>query len=314
MKAILGNIKLRYLTLLMVFTTCAVCLSACAKGASDASKSSVGGNLATSQTSSAKAGSDIKAVALSKSTGDLWLLAGGKLIGITEDGLDLDGIGDVTSIGTVSKPNLEAILSLEPDLVLLSGELSSHREIKEKCDEAGIKTISVTENSFDDYSKIMKELTDLTGHPENYTKNVTDVSDEIDDICKKVDQKSGKTYLAIRVSASKNKALKNDYFACDIFNDLGLTNVVTDDSELEDLSLEWIADVNPDYIFAVPMGDEEEALDGLKKSFESQPVWKELNAVKSDKVFVMPKDLFQYKPNASWAEAYKYAYGLIYDK
>ena len=48
MKAILGNIKSRYLTLLMVFTTCAVCLSACAKGASDASKSSVGGNLATS--------------------------------------------------------------------------------------------------------------------------------------------------------------------------------------------------------------------------------------------------------------------------
>ena len=57
-----------------------------------------------------------RVVALSRSIGDLWLLAGGTLSGITSDGLDLDGITkDCVSVGTISAPNAEAIMELQPD-------------------------------------------------------------------------------------------------------------------------------------------------------------------------------------------------------
>lgn len=255
-----------------------------------------------------------KVVALSKSIGDMWLLSGGELIGITEDGLDLSGVDGAVSVGTITKPSLEAILALEPDLVLLSSELSSHIEIKEKLDSSGIKTMAVTVNSFGDYSNAMKELMYLTGNGEKYGENVVKVSEKIDEICRKTDGETGGTYLAIRVSATKNKALKNDYFACEIFNNLGLSNVVRDSSELDELNVEWIAAQSPDYIFIVMQGEESEALESLEDAFSSQPVWNELKAVKEEKTFVLPKDLFQYKPNAAWGEAYEYAYGLIYDR
>lgn len=255
-----------------------------------------------------------KVVALSKSIGDMWLLSGGELIGITEDGLDLSGADGAVSVGTVTKPSLEAILALEPDLVLLSSELSSHLEIKEKLDSSGIKTVALTVNSFGDYSDAIKEMTELTGNAEKYEENVVEVSEKIDGICRNTDGKTGGTYLAIRVSATKNKALKNDYFACEIFNNLGLSNVVKDLSELDELNVEWIAAQSPDYIFIVMQGEESEALESLEDAFSSQPVWSELKAVKEEKVFVLPKDLFQYKPNAAWGDAYEYAYGLIYDR
>ncbi len=59
-------------------------------------------------------------VALSKSIADMWLLSGGTLKGVTEDAFELDGLNDgAESVGTISKPSTEAILSLKPDLVLL---------------------------------------------------------------------------------------------------------------------------------------------------------------------------------------------------
>ncbi|MBR1796516.1 MAG: ABC transporter substrate-binding protein [Clostridiales bacterium] len=253
-------------------------------------------------------------VALSKSIGDMWLLAGGTLKGITEDGLELEGASDVAVVGTVTQPNLEAILELEPDLVLVSAELSSHAEIKAELDNLGIDTIAVAVNSFDDYDSYMKTFAEFTGRADLYELNVTSIRNSIDEIISLVPSAGeGLTYLAIRVSATKNKVLKNDYFACGIFNDLGLNNVVTDNSELDEISAEWIAGADPDIIFVVLHGQEDEAMDSFTQAFESSAFWGELTAVSEGRVFVLPKDYFQYKPNALWADAYQYAYDLIYE-
>ena len=281
-----------------------------------------------------------RVLALSRSIGELWLLAGGELAGITEDGLDLDGIGHAVSIGTITKPSEEAVIALNPDLVLYSGELSSHQELAGKLEKMGIPALSITVDSFRDYADIMGSLTEMTGHPERYAENVEAVSKKIEQVIGKIPTTSDEesemawngesemasngesemasnpdsknSYLAIRVSATKNKALKNDYFACAIFNDLQLTNVVEDSGELDDLNLEAIAAADPDYIFVVLQGEEEEAKTSLRDAFADKPVWKELSAVKDGKFFILPKDLFQYKPNARWAEAYEYVFQLIY--
>ena len=65
-----------------------------------------------------------KTVAVSKSIADLWLLSGGSLVGTTEDAMELDGISDGTAvIGTLSHPEIEAVLALNPDLVLLTEDI-----------------------------------------------------------------------------------------------------------------------------------------------------------------------------------------------
>ena len=290
-------------------------------------------------------------VAVSKSIADLWLLAGGELSGTTEDAMELDGIGENTAVvGTLSRPNSEAILALEPDLVLLAVDIPAQKELKAELDEMGIRTIAIEIDSFEDYKACMKELTELTGRDDLYEQNAVQVGERIEAI--KADVQNGsskdsdsaagtqsqagtasdsdgsistdsqsdnavaadngsKTFLALRVSATKNKVLKDDYFACEIFRDFGLRNIAEDDSRIDELNIEAIVAANPDYIFIIPQGKESEAMESYKTQFESNEVWSSLDAVNRGRLYTMPKDYFQYKPNAQWDLAYEYVRDLL---
>lgn len=250
---------------------------------------------------------DSRVVALSRSVGELWLLAGGQLVGVTDDALDLEGLSeDATSIGSISHPSLEQVVALEPDLVMLTGDMPSHTELRTSLTEAAVPVLTVDIDSFDDYDAMMAVLTEVTGRSDLYEANVTKVRARIDDIIAHAAVPDRGSYLALRTSATKNKVLKSDYFACDMLNDLGMANVADDDSSLDDLSLEAIAKADPDWIFVIYQGDDDEAQKAFEEAFQSHPVWSQLSAVKQGRVMVLPKHLYQYKPNARWAEGYSY--------
>lgn len=250
-------------------------------------------------------------VAVSKSIGELWLLSGGRLSGITGDGMTLSGIGkDTVSIGTVSNPSLEAILSLKPDMVMLSEDIPSQNEMVSSLEDSGITVYPVDINSFADYQSMMKELIGMTGRKDLYQTNVSDVADRIEKIRKKADTLPQASCLALRISAAKSKALKEDSFITEILSDLHMKNLASDASALNELNTEAIAAMNPDYLFIVYGGEEEEAKSIFETRFASDPLWQNLTAVKENHVCHLPKDLFQYKPNARWDEAYEYIYEI----
>ena len=251
-----------------------------------------------------------RVVAVSKSIADLWLLSGGSLVGTTEDARELEGISDdITVIGSLTRPEIEAVLALDPDLVLLSEDIPAQKELKVELEDAGLTVMSIDINSFEDYMSCMNELTDLTGRKDLYDKNAVKIAERIDEI-KKLGVSKQKSFLAMRVSATKNKALKDDYFACEIFRDFGLVNVAQGGS-LDELNLEAIVAADPDYIFIIPQGRESEAMETYRTQFEENPVWSELKAVRENRLYVMPKDYFQYKPNAQWDLAYEYVQDLL---
>ena len=252
-------------------------------------------------------------VALSKSIADMWMLSGGTLSGVTEDALELDGISaDVVNVGTMHKPSTEAILALKPDLVLLSGELAAHEQLKAELDELSVNANLITVDTFEDYDNMIRMFSEMNGREDLYQKNVTDVKERIGSIISDAgDKYKGTSYLFIRASATKTKALKKDHFACNIMDNLGLSNIADDDSALNDLNIEEIALQDPDYIFVIFMGDDEEAAKSFSDEFESQAVFKELKAVKENRLVFLPKDLFHNKPNARWDEAYKYVCDIL---
>ncbi|MBQ7679042.1 MAG: ABC transporter substrate-binding protein [Butyrivibrio sp.] len=256
-----------------------------------------------------------RVVALSRSAGELWLLAGGTLAGITEDGLELEGISpDITLTGTNHKPNREAVIGLAPTLVLYSGSISAQTELASFLEEQGVETLSADMDSFADYDALMQTLCARTGRDDLYAGHVTDVAREIEAVRSQVAERGAAdaSYLALQISATKNKALKKDYFACEIFDDLGLHNIAEDASALNELSVEAVLAADPAYIFLIPMGTEEEARDSYEQAFAANPAWQSLSAVQADHVYDMPKELFRFKPGARWGEAYRYAFDLIY--
>ena len=254
-----------------------------------------------------------RVIALSKSNAELWVLAGGSLIATSDDALDIEGLNtDVVTLGDMDHVSLEAIAALNPDLLVLFSTDPAQKALGEAAEGIGLNVYYTNIDGFADYEKVMTAFTSKTGRSDLYQKNVKDVRSGIDEVIGKAsaDKLSG-TYLCLHVSATKQKVEKNDYFACEIFNDLGLTNIASDTSAFDELSLEAIVTADPDYIFVIPRGSEDKALAAFSESFSAQPVWENLSAVKENKYYLLSKDLFGLKPNAEWALAYQQAYELL---
>lgn len=246
-------------------------------------------------------------VACSRSLGEMWMLSGGELAGITDDGKDLGQ--KIKVVGTLMRPSVEEIIALKPSLVLLTGDIPTQQKVKKSLLDAHVKVKSVNVDNFQDYDKYMKVFTKMNKRSDLYEKNVFDVSKRIEAIKKKVNFKK-QTYLMLRVSSMKNKVLKNDYFACEIANDMNMVNIAQDDSALDDINVEEIMKKDPDYIFVVYQGEEKQAQEAYNK-IAAMPGWDQLSALKNKHVKVLPKNYFQFKPNAKWDKAYQYLYDYL---
>ena len=95
---------------------------------------------------------------------------------------------------------------------------------------------------------------------------------------------------------------------------LGCRNIADSDSSLlETLSLEAIVRADPDHIFIMTIGNGEAGLAKYETQLCSNPAWLELTAVKNGRVHILPKELFHYKPNVRWADAYGMLEDLLYE-
>lgn len=254
-----------------------------------------------------------RVIALSKSNAELWLLAGGKLLATSDDVRGTEGLNeDVLFLGDMDHVSLESIAALEPDLLILFSDEPAQKALGEAAAAIGIPVFGLDINTFRDYAGAMRELTLRTGREDLYERYVTGVEAGIEEAIAQAGSRfDGKTYLLLHVSATKSKAEKDNYFACEMLNNLGLQNIADDSAPWNELSMEAIVAADPDYILVVPRGDNQKALDGFREKFASGPVWPELTAVKEGRFHVLDKELFGLKPNARWAEAYRQLEGVL---
>ncbi len=261
---------------------------------------------------------NIDVVTMGASTTDLWLSIGGEVAGTTKDSLDDENLelkDDVYNVGSIMSPTYEVFLANTPDLVLLSANLSSHRELGELLNKTGIKTYYVDINSFEDYTFVMGELAKITGDESAYKQNVSNIKSEIDEILNRVDEEFSPEILLLRTSTSKLVPLTSEHFAGAILKDFGSINIAEEDGAIfETLNIEAILEKDPDYIFIVAMGnDYDESMKKFVDYQSSNVLWNELTAVNEGRVIVLPKELFHNKPNARWSESYEHIYKVFFE-
>ena len=258
-----------------------------------------------------------RVVATYGSFAEAWLLAGGELVGVTQDALEQRDLGlpeDIAVVGTVKEPNAEEIIALEPDLVLLASDITAQADIRDVLENAGLACAFFQVDTFADYAFMMEQLCAITGRDDLYEENVTQVGQQIEEAQANAALSSTRpNVLLIRAFSTGIKAKTDDELAGAILKDLGAHNIADDHpSMLEDLSLEEVIAADPDYIFVTTMGDEQKALDYLNGLIQQNPAWSELSAVKENRYVVLPKDLFHYKPNNRWGESYQYLGEILY--
>ena len=261
-----------------------------------------------------------KVAVLFSSYADIWNLSGGSVdITVGESakrGFVPEGCILVDSGSGHSSIDMESLVARQPDLVIGTADYESQVEAVDFCRRQGIPAASFRVESFEDYLSVLRIFCDINQNEEAFRQYGTQVQENIDEIFQNLPQdRQAKKILFIRsgsgASSAKAKTYKEN-FACAMLKELGTENIAERAPALLDgLSLEEILVSQPDYIFVSAMGDEQAAKDYIMSLFDSEG-WRRLDAVKNGNYAFLPKDLFHYKPNASWDKAYGMLADLLY--
>ena len=264
-----------------------------------------------------------RVAALIGSFADVWQLSGGTVCATAEDAWDDLGLemGDAVSLGGAHSPSLETLLSTEPDFVIASASTSSNVEMKEVLENAGIPVAYFDVDCFEDYLNMLDICTDMTGRKDLYEQNGTRIAEQIEAIreeCAAADlTEKERTVLLLRAASTSVKAKNSEgTILGEMLKDLGCINIAdSDETLLENLSVESVIRQEPYRIFVVTMGsDTEKAMDNLSRMMEENPVWGTLEAVRENRLYVMDRKLFNSKPNVKWAESYEILSQILLDK
>ena len=257
-----------------------------------------------------------RVAALLGSFADIWYLAGGEIVASADDAwedFNLPLSKDAVNLGMTKELSLEKLFEANPDFVLASSNTKGNVEWLETLETAGIDVGYFEVNDFEDYLRMLKICTDITGRADLYEKNGSAIKRQIEDVIaesKNRIEETGKapTILSLRASSSfiRAKNSKNNVLGEMLFA-LGCMNIAdSEESLLENLSMEQIILQDPEYIFFIQQGDDEEGTKANIERFISEnPAWSELSAVKEGKVYLLEKSLYALKPNERWGEAYE---------
>lgn len=250
---------------------------------------------------------------------DVWLLSGGKLCASAEDawedfGLELD---DAVNLGGAHSPSLELLISADPDFVIASASTASNVEMKDSLETMGIAVAYFDVDNFDGYLKMLDICTDITNRKDMYEQNGIALKAQIDGIKNEYKNlgipEGERKILLLRAASSFVKAKgSRGTILGEMLADMGCINIADSNTGLLDnLSVEAVIREEPRHIFAVTMGSNTEAAKrSLENMIKENAAWGTLDAVKSGRLHIMDKTLFNLKPNARWAESY----GILYEK
>ena len=244
----------------------------------------------------------------SGSLAECWILAGGEVCAVTRDAEErkLELPEGVIDLGSLKEPSLEAILAADLDFLILMPSLKNHLAMAETLDKTGIPYAYFNVEDFEDYLKLLKLFTDITGRNDLYERNGASIQPRIDAALECGRLAEPAKILILRTSSGKVKALDSSFMVGGMLAEFGCVNIADSNSGLlTELSLEAIVQENPEYIFISCMGDVAEGMALLESTFAANPVWSKLQAVQNGRCFYLEKELFHHKPNARWGESYE---------
>ena len=263
-----------------------------------------------------------RVAALLGSFADVWVLSGGTLCAAAEDawddfGLDLDAV----NIGGAHSPSLEQLLSADPDFVIASSSTASNLEFLDTLEAAGITAAYFDVKHFDDYLRMLDICTDVTGRKDLYDQNGLQIQSQIEAIkaryaADNIPEEQRKVLL-IRAAASVIKAKgSSGTILGEMLADMGCINIAdSDETLLENLSVEAVIQQQPYHIFVVTMGSNTEAARAsLEAMLLENPAWSTLDAIQAGRLHYMDKTLFNLKPNANWAQSYQTLYETLIEE
>lgn len=190
------------------------------------------------------------------------------------------------SIGEKIEPNFEKILELNPDVIL--GSTKFPEEVQSKLEKIA-PTILVSHISTN-WESNLNLLAELTGKQADAEKILSTYKADIEAAKSTLTEKlQDQKVAAIRIRGGQAYVYPKEVFLnAVLYGELGLAvpNEVAKAKSQEAISVEQLADMNPDYLFVQFSTDENADAPNALEDFKKNPIIQNITAFKNDQVFV----------------------------
>ena len=184
------------------------------------------------------------------------------------------------SVGTYTKPNLEKIVELKPDLVITSAHSSG---VDDSLKNFNIPTLALRAESVDEIYKNIEEVAKITGKEDKAKEVIADIKSKFKSF---EDPKlKGKKVISF-FSSTPITAFSSKTLPGDMLKKLGLVNIADGlEGSTPIVSPEFILSQNPDFIIIIGgMGGDNDLL-------KTNPALSKTNAAKNNKILTVPSSL-----------------------
>lgn len=184
---------------------------------------------------------------------------------------------DLPSVGTITEPNLETIINLNPDLVLASTHIK--KEFLDQLSKAGIANAGIyTTSSIEGSYSLIKDIGLFLNRQEKAEEAISEMKKEIATVQQKVKGlKKPKVYYVVDFGQWGEYTVGGDTFIGQMIDLAGGDNIAKDVKDWN-YSLEKLVEADPDIIIISKYY-------GSKDRFMTTPPYSELRAVKENKLY-----------------------------
>lgn len=199
-----------------------------------------------------------------------------------------DQLKGTEKLGEAKDVNMEALLALEPDLILVDKELGG-QDISKYEDIAPVEVIDLDEGTWRDHLTTLGQLLDREEEANTFIQKYDEQTEQLK--AELPDAIKAGTAMAIRINAKELRVFTTGRpLGPILFNDLGLmpaegVNELDKNEPYEVISQEVLPDFEADTLFVV-VDAEDEAQQSFKE-IQQSAIWQGLKAVKQNQVFVI---------------------------
>ncbi|MDF2961433.1 MAG: transporter substrate-binding protein [Paenibacillus sp.] len=188
----------------------------------------------------------------------------------------------VTELGVESQPNIELIAGLKPDLII--GNKLRQEKIYDQ-----LKAIAPTvfsETLRGDWKSNFALYAESVNKKAEGEKVIGDFDKRIEDFKKKAGPKLNQTVSVVRFMAGKTRIYYQDTFTGVIFKQIGIARPATKSKETfaDEINKERLPEVEADMLLYFTYETGDGAASKTEQEWLNDPLWKNLNVVKSGKV------------------------------
>lgn len=248
-------------------------------------------------------------VALGNGETDIIYALGGTLAGRpTSDIVPADPAAvTVPQIGSTHEVDLERISLLRPDVVLGNHPMNT-KDIP-TIEGIGSQMLLSSANSITDIQNQIALLGELIDREEQGEEWIGKIEEVVSNYQQRADVVNRPRVLLVYGAPGTFMAALPSSLSGDILTVAGGVNIASDYPRLQSypqyaqLSSERIVEADPEHIFILTHGKPEEVRDSFVREMQTNPAWNRINAVKNDRIEVLPPDLFGTNPGTRIIES-----------